>query len=240
MPYTLAHPAAALPLWRASNKRLRLAALVIGAASPDFQYFLRINASGHFSHTIPGLLLVCLPASWLALYLFDRWGRAGVQALLPSTWRLPSPPIPARRPIANISLAILLGALSHVLWDSFTHRSGWIVRLLPSLTAPLLPILFPAVPAYRLLQHGSTILGLCILIRTVWLWTRTQPEVPWSELAKRTLLCVSFLGAAGVLNGLRFLSRGVGQFLVAGGIGVMLALALGILALGWRYARIGQ
>ena len=86
MPYTLAHPAAALPLWCASRKRLRLAALVIGAASPDFEYLLRINYVGHFSHTIPGLLLVCLPASWLALYLFDRWGRAGVQALLPSTW----------------------------------------------------------------------------------------------------------------------------------------------------------
>jgi hypothetical protein len=180
-----------------------------------------------------------LPASWLALYLFDRWGRAGVQALLPSAWRLPSPPVPAQ-PVANISLAILLGALSHVLWDSFTHRSGWIVRLLPSLTAPLLPTLFPSVPAYRLLQHGSTILGLCILIRTGWLWTRTQPEVPWSELAKRTLLCISFLGAAGVLNGLRYLSRGVGQFLVAGGVGVVLALALGILALGWRYTRIAQ
>ena len=61
MPYTLAHPAAVLPLRSASRRHLALAPLAIGATMPDVQYFMRLSAEGHFTHTLPGLLLVCLP-----------------------------------------------------------------------------------------------------------------------------------------------------------------------------------
>jgi uncharacterized protein DUF4184 len=92
MPFTIAHAAAALPLWHASRKRLRLAALVLGCATPDYIYFLHLNTVGRFGHTLPGLILFCLPAGWFSLWLFDRFGRRGVEILIPATWRLPPPP----------------------------------------------------------------------------------------------------------------------------------------------------
>ena len=99
MPYTLAHPAAVVPLHPVLKGRLRLAALVIGSTTPDYQYFLRLYTEGGFSHTLPELLLVCLPAGWLTLWLFDRFGWRGLATLLPPGWQLPASPTPAYSPV---------------------------------------------------------------------------------------------------------------------------------------------
>lgn len=232
MPYTLSHPAAILPIWHLSRKRLRLAALVIGAATPDFFYLLTGLSLGRFSHTMTGMVVLCLPLGWLALMLFDRWGRSGVEAILPKSWRLPPSPKPLR-PFVRTSVAILLGAFSHILWDSFTHRSGWAVQALPALSLSVVLEPFPAVPLYRVLQHVSTVVGLAVLAWPCWCWMRRQAPVAAGWLIKRALLCGCFLGAIGVFNGLRFLHRGVGQFIVGGGVGVAVALLLGCLLLGY-------
>ena len=126
MPYTLAHPAAVLPLRSATRRHLALAPLAIGATMPDVQYFTRLAAEGRFTHTLPGLLLVCLPVGWIVLLLFDRFGRAGVAALLPAQWRLPD--APESRPLLLTSLALFIGSVTHVVWDAFTHDYGWVVR----------------------------------------------------------------------------------------------------------------
>lgn len=237
MPYTLSHPAAILPIWHLSRKRLRLAALAIGAASPDFFFLLTGHSLGRFSHTLPGLVVMCLPFSWLALIIFDRWGRAGVQALLPTSWCLPPPPTPLR-PFMGTTVAILVGALSHVVWDSFTHRSGWGVSALPILSMPLLIDVFPSLRLYRVLQHISTVVGLAVLAWPCWRWMWAQPKVELNEIVKRGLLYGGFLAAGGVLYGLRFAHRGFSYFMIGGGVGVILSLTLAVLVLGWRQARV--
>ena len=233
MPFTLCHPAAALPLWNVSRRRFRLAALVIGSVTPDYEYFLHLNAVGHVGHTLPGLFLLCLPAGWLSLWLFDRSGRRGVETLLPAAWHLPpAPPGPYR--ILTISAALLVGAASHLVWDAFTHASGWGVRLLPVLTASV--SLGPwTVPCFKVLQHGSSLTGLGVLGALVWRWMRRQPTVPRRELLWRALLPGAFLAAAGLANSLRFWSHGFQQILVSGGVAVTLALGTGLVFLGlWK------
>ena len=172
MPYTLAHPAAVLPLRSASRRHLALAPLAIGATMPDVQYFMRLSAEGHFTHTLPGLLLVCLPVGWLVLLLYDRFGRAGVAALLPSQWRLPD--APAFRPFMLTSLALFVGSVTHVVWDAFTHDYGLFVRAWPALKSPVTASL-PGLPWYSALQFGSTIFGMLALVAAVWPWLREQP-----------------------------------------------------------------
>ena len=230
MPFTLAHPAAALPIWSASRRRLRLAALVIGSMTPDYEFFLHLNAVGRFAHTVPGLFVVCLPAGWLSLWLYDRFGRRGAQRLLPSAWRLPSRPAGPDRPVAT-SCALLLGATSHVVWDAFTHADGWGVGVLPALTKTV-TIGTLTVPWFRVLQDGSTILGLGILARMGWQWIRRQPSISGRELWLRTLVPTAVLATAGALNGARFLSDGIRPFVVAGGVAVTLACGLGLVLLG--------
>jgi uncharacterized protein DUF4184 len=233
MPFTLAHPAAALPIWYASRRRLRLAAVVIGSTTPDYQYFLHLNTVGRFSHTLPGLFLVCLPVGWLSLWLFDRFGRRGAQMLLPSGWRLPAQPAQPYSLLAT-SCALLFGAASHVAWDAFTHAGGWVVRLLPILTEAVRigPI---AVPWFKVLQHGSTILGVGVLAFVSWQWVQRQsPSISHRELWQRALIPGAVLATAGILNGARFLSGGFSQFVVAGGVAVTLTFGLGLVVLGLR------
>jgi hypothetical protein len=180
MPFTLAHPAAALPLWCASRRRLRLA--------------------------------------------------AGIQTLLPVVWRLPAPPVP-RYALLPTSAALLLAAASHIVWDAFTHASGWGVGLLPGLARSV--ELGPAlVPWFKVLQHGSSAVGLMVLASLAWRWMSRQPPVSRRELLWRVLVPGIALGLAGVLNGLRFLVDGIQQFVVAGGVAVTLALGLGLVVLG--------
>jgi hypothetical protein len=230
MPFTIAHAAASLPIWYASRKRFRLAALVFGCATPDYIYFLHLNTVGHFGHTLPGLILVCLPAGWFSLWLFDRFGRRGVETLLPATWHLP--PAPVRPyPLLLTSVALLLGAVSHIVWDAFTHESGWGVRMLPAL-ATSAHIGHFSVPWFKVLQHGSTLLGLGVLAIACRRWVRSQPRLSLREGLRRALPPLAFLCLAGVLNGLRFMSGGLQKVVVAGGVAVTLTFGLGLVILG--------
>lgn len=167
MPFTLSHAAAALPLQRLLRGRAVLALLVIGSFIPDLPYFLpepltRINA-----HRLPGMILFGIPCGWL-LYALWRYlllapiasllPRAGAGLLLASQSQ---PPHPVR--VANGTLCLLLGALSHVVWDAFTHQRGLIVHVLPALAHPLVHVGGHGLPSYFFFQHGSTLLGFVVL-----------------------------------------------------------------------------
>src|SRR6185437_3635129 len=120
MPFTPAHAAAVIPFQRT---RLIPSALVIGCFSPDFEYFLRLAPKGGFGHTLAGLFLFDLPVSLLVLWLFHAyakepiltWLPAGVHRRLPSSTALSS--MRNACGIALISISILIGAATHLLWD---------------------------------------------------------------------------------------------------------------------------
>jgi hypothetical protein len=230
VPFTLSHPAAVLPIWRVVRPRLRLAALVIGSMTPDYEYFLRFYTVGRFSHSPLGLLVVCLPVGWLTLWLFDRVGRRGVQTLLPAAWTLPPAPF-GPYPILATSFALLLGAVSHVLWDGFTHPESWGTRLWPGLftTVHVGPL---TMPLFRVLQHVSTVVGLAVLAAAALPWLLEQPRVATRELAWRALAILAVLGAAGLLNGARFSGQGLSRVLVGGGVAVTFAVVVGLNVLG--------
>lgn len=231
MPFTLAHPVAALPIWHASGRRLRLAALVIGSTAPDYEYFLRMQPGGTFGHTIPGLFLFCFPAAWLVLWLFDRFARRGVQALLPSGWQLPLAPGQHRHSALTTAGALLLGAASHVIWDAFTHKTGLGVMLLPVLAEPVSAGSW-SVPWYKVLQHGSTALGVAVLGTLAIRWARCQPSVPPGRLARCAVMLLGVPLVVGVLNGLRFISQGFQPFVVAAGVAFTFAVAVGPVLVG--------
>ena len=132
MPFTLAHPAAVLPFfarWRAG-----FLALVVGSVGPDIPYFLpaRIGESMPTSHTILGALTVGTPLS-LALVVFQVAARDVLVAPLWGSLRLATlRALEAVRasPASWVQSvpAAAVGCEIHVLWDSFTHRNGWMPR----------------------------------------------------------------------------------------------------------------
>src|SRR5882672_6336607 len=68
MPFTLAHPAAVLPLRR--WPRLDFVALVIGSMTPDFGYYLLLPDMRLETHSFAGSLETCLPVGLLLVLLF--------------------------------------------------------------------------------------------------------------------------------------------------------------------------
>lgn len=162
MPFTISHAAAVLPL---SRTGLPVAALMIGSMSPDFAYFVP-HGPGVLSHTIPGLLQFCWPVALLVWLVFVHLLETPTLALLPDGWRgvfARSERALSTRNLALASVAVILGAATHIFWDSFTHARTPMVDQLPALETGRIEFLGAQFPLYRFLQHLSTVLGLVAL-----------------------------------------------------------------------------
>ncbi len=170
MPWTFAHPAAVLPLRRlCSRGYLSFAALVVGSLSPDFPYYLGRFDLGDFTHAPLGVLTLCLPVSLMilvAIYIF----RDPVARLLPEPHRsglLAAGPSPERLSIRAICVfagSVVLGAVSHLLWDSFTHEHRLFVREWPILQVSLFTALGRDFRVFNVLQHLSTLAGVAAIV----------------------------------------------------------------------------
>ncbi|HVP28046.1 MAG TPA: DUF4184 family protein [Myxococcota bacterium] len=178
MPFTLAHPAAAVPLQRRLGRFGVLSALVIGSMVPDVAYFVPLGVTRAQSHSVAGLLWWCLPAG-LALYaLFHAVLSPALVALAPRALRARVAPIEASRTppqLLAICVSLLVGATTHIVWDSFTHDSGPMVHAIDWLRLPLGTIWGYRLYTYRLIQHGSSVLGLLWLALQVERWWRRTP-----------------------------------------------------------------
>ena len=62
-----------------------------------------------------------------------------------------------------VTLSVLIGAASHIFWDSFTHDHGYFVQTIPALTNTL-DFLGRQVPILKILQHSSTLLGGLVIV----------------------------------------------------------------------------
>jgi len=180
VPLTFAHPAAAVPMTRWG---FPLSTLVVGSMAPDFVYFLKLFPHGHFGHTLPGLLLFCLPVSLGVLWVFHRILTPSLVALSPTSGQARFVPLldkpfyftPFSR-FVMVALGILLGSSTHIVWDAFTHAGDWGVAIFPGIgrTVALGPI--GEVHGYTIGQYGSTLVGLALLIAWFVIWWRDAPR----------------------------------------------------------------
>ncbi|WP_400163463.1 DUF4184 family protein [Brevibacillus sp. TJ4] len=205
MPFTFAHPAIVLPLYRLRS--FSFTALVCGSIAPDFEYFLRMQPYSVYSHTLAGVSYVDLPIAFLLAILFHRIVKLPLYACLPrllqkavypavaASWKLDT-----WRKRLVFAYSAVLGSLTHIVWDSFTHQGAFFVEKLPALQAKL-NLGGLDVPLYKLLQHGSTILGLtaigCFLLWTA-LRSADAPIRPGISLARKVVYWFG-IGATGVL-----------------------------------------
>jgi uncharacterized protein DUF4184 len=168
LPFTLAHPAAVLPL---RSRYVSTAALVIGSISPDFEYFLRARLISTYSHTLPGLLF-CIAAGLVVFVTVTTGLRLGLIALLPTNIRTRISTSPLHKSWFVVMGSVLAGAVTHDVWDSFTHRNGWAASRL-GLAATI-----GGIPAYSLLQHLSTLIGVAVVTLVFVRWLRRTTVGP--------------------------------------------------------------
>lgn len=142
MPFTLAHPAIVTPLRR---RGLLLSALVVGSMTPDFGFYLALGRLGDRSHhSIADLFTFCIPTGLLALWIFHRILKRPLLSLLPAFLQRRLEPYatpftfgPWRRFVVILA-SLIVGAVSHLVWDFFCHVQGWHGWPLQVLTTPLL------------------------------------------------------------------------------------------------------
>ncbi|BDV30302.1 DUF4184 family protein [Microbacterium terricola] len=187
MPFTPSHAVVALPFVRTP---LVPAAIAVGAMAPDLPLFVRDSPLTYqVTHTnIAVAVLVSLalllvwwallrPAvrelspRWLAARLPGEWDATGREIV--ATVRAPRPG--ARRAVWRsggvlailLALSLVLGVVSHIAWDAFTHDGRWGVSLFPALGEYWGPLL-----GYKWLQYGSGVIGVVILTVSAALWMR--------------------------------------------------------------------
>ena len=221
MPLTPAHVLAVVPL-RSRRAGLLLSPLAVGSMAPDFEYLLRQSPMPGIGHTLPGVALFCVPVGLAALWLFHRFLKHPLIALLPPRYHRAAAELAAPFPIrpvgrlAAICGAIALGALTHLAWDSITHANGWTVAHIGALNASVVAIGGTDVRVYKVLQHASSIVGLGLLLfwSVRWLRARADPTVPPEPATARAArvrvlaLLLAAMIASGLLAGL-LAARGV-------------------------------
>ncbi|WP_369196298.1 DUF4184 family protein [Streptomyces djakartensis] len=189
MPFTLSHAAAVLPAVRSDGTgrgRLVPAALVAGSFAPDMTYYAASVLSGAMefgdvTHGLPGVFTVDVLIAWalVGLWLFVREplvallprGRQGRVAVL---LRCGAPRARVRPSlVAWWYVSAVLGALTHVVWDAFTHLDRWGMRVFPVLGREV-----AGSPLYWYLQYGGSALAAVVLAVFV---ARALRRVPGGE-----------------------------------------------------------
>jgi hypothetical protein len=178
MPFTFSHPAIVLPLNYLPARYISLTGLVVGSMVPDFEYFIRFKAGSEISHTLLGVFIFNLPLGILLTFLFHNVVRDSLIENLPSFFRNRFSSYKDfnwnhhfKKKYVIISLSLIIGAFSHIAWDSFTHESGIFVQMFPFLLNN-----YSGMALYRYFQHGSTLIGASVILFAI----RKLPELSTS------------------------------------------------------------
>jgi hypothetical protein len=184
VPFTISHAAAVLPL---KKTRMPLAALMVGSMAPDFAYFHPFTMQRTSTHDVDGLFLFCWPVGLLVWLFYVHVLERPTIELLPDDWRARVTPSDRRITFASLawaSLAVIVGAITHDLWDAFTHGNTFITSRFQAFNIALFDVQGRTVRVYFMLQVLCSIVGLFAL----WLWAlnirRGEPRVaPMSDAA---------------------------------------------------------
>jgi hypothetical protein len=107
-------------------------ALVVGSMAPDMAYALNGSRFSVWAHGFPGVVLFCVPVTLMVSWLI-------VGVISPVFWdHLPEAGPFRLNDYRGLAVhrfswgwspaSALIGALSHVMLDHFTHHWGWFAR----------------------------------------------------------------------------------------------------------------
>ncbi|MFJ8080489.1 DUF4184 family protein [Streptomyces sp. NPDC096205] len=209
MPFTLSHAAAALPLMRTDGTgrgALVPSVLVAGTFSPDLTYYAASVLSGAMefgdvTHSFPGVFTVDVLISWALVGLWLLVREPLVALLSRNRQHRTATLLRCGAPRARVRpstaawwyVSAALGALTHVVWDAFTHLDRWGMRLFPVLGREI-----AGSPLYWYLQYGGSAVAAVVIV--VFL-VRALRHAPAAEPVGVPLLSLRDRWAAGVLIG---------------------------------------
>ena len=171
MPFTFSHAAATFVFspWLKQN-RLSLTGIILGCIAPDFEYFLRMKMQGAIGHNLVGIFLLDLPVALIVAFIFHCLIRDELISNSPLFFKRKFVKFKNikwfsyfKNNVLIVVVSVLLGISTHILWDSFTHKTGYFVVHFSFLQRELL-LYELRIPIYKILQHSSALLGLLAVI----------------------------------------------------------------------------
>jgi hypothetical protein len=112
------------------KKWISLSGLIAGSITPDFEYFIRMQKSSVYSHSLAGLAWFDIPIAILLILIYFEIVREPLTENLPIVlkrrvkvfsnfdWLMIF-----KRTWITILISIVVGALSHIIWDIFTLQT---------------------------------------------------------------------------------------------------------------------
>ena len=167
MPFTFAHPAILIPI--GYKRRLSATALIIGSMVPDFEFFLKMRTGENIGHHWYGILLFDVPLSIICCYVFHlilrdmlidqspQWLYERFNKMKEFDWHTY-----AKKNPATVLLSIMLGIISHLFLDAFTHEDGLFVEKIAFLQREVMFQDFKT-GMYMLLQIFGSVIGLYLI-----------------------------------------------------------------------------
>jgi hypothetical protein len=170
MPFTISHAAVVLPFARLLARWRLLSAVVVGAMVPDFGLFFPWRIHRFETHSAMALITFCLPVGLATYWIFQYSIKTPVLEVLPegayARWHPYSSPadFASMRQWVLAACGVLAGAVTHLVWDAFTHENARGIRMIPWLEEPVMDIGSHRVAGVNLLQDGSSLVGLIIVL----------------------------------------------------------------------------
>jgi hypothetical protein len=150
-----------------------LSATIIGSMVPDFGLLMPWRPDRTDTHTRIGLLTFCLPVGLAAFWVFQQLVKTPVMEILPDSaygrWRRFAAPADIRNLMQWLLAAcgVLVGALTHLAWDAFTHEGALGVRMMPILDDPVVDIAGHRLVGVRIWQDASSLIGLAVVLAVI-------------------------------------------------------------------------
>jgi hypothetical protein len=168
MPFTFAHPAVILPFGKVFKNQLSVTGLVMGSMAPDFEYFFRMRMVSIYSHTWQGLIWFDVPLAYILTILYELYIKDKLIMHLPAGlnrrffWFRGFRTYYSLQYFLAILFSVFIGAISHIVWDGFTHPGGMFLHRVPYLSH-LVTLHGHRLYIFTILQHGSTLTGAIII-----------------------------------------------------------------------------
>ena len=173
MPFTFSHPAAIIDL---PKKYFSLSALVIGSILPDLEFFLCLEPVKNHLHSWPGMFWIGVPMGLFLYTFFHLFLKYPALSLFPKAHQEKLIPVCKRYKMNTaldffkIVISIVVGILSHIFVDSFTHEGNFMATHIPFLQNPILTLPFATIRVASFLQYFSTVVGIGYIILKYFIW----------------------------------------------------------------------
>jgi hypothetical protein len=198
-----------------------LSAALIGSMAPDFGWFLPWRPTRFETHSADALLTFCLPMGLAAYWLFQRVIRRPILELLPNAaytrWQGSWEPADYRslKQWLLAACGVLGGAITHLIWDAFTHEGARGLRLFPGLEDSAVEISGHRLAGPHLLQDANSVIGVAIVVAITLYSLRPGRAVRWPprclQATERAIWIAMFALTAAAFSDLFFVLRHHGQ-----------------------------